>query len=281
MTGTALAIQSDQSEWTPQQVAAFEAIGLDSSVPNAEKAVFLAYCQRTGLDPWIKQVYMIGRKDKTGKIKYTIQTAIDGFRVTARRSADRAGATVGDGGTWWCGEDGQWVDVWLSPRPPSAAKVTVLRGAERFTGLALYSEYVGKNYDGKPNQMWSTMPANQLAKCAEAQALRKAFPNDLGGMYVDAEMAQADNVGGTTVVVQQGKPQRLTQRAVAARAEPVDVEPEPEPAAFDGDIDALLTRITTIEDRDELTKLWREYKDDPTIVDAITVQGKLLVAANA
>jgi hypothetical protein len=97
----------------------------------------------------------------------------------------------------WCGEDGQWRDVWLGSTPPSAAKVVVLRDGQPFSAVALWSEFVQTVKDKQtgqqvPNSMWSSMPVNQLAKCAEALALRKAFPQDLAGIYTDDEMGQAD-----------------------------------------------------------------------------------------
>jgi hypothetical protein len=58
--------------------------------------------------------------------------------------------------------------------------------AHPFTAIAKFSEY---NAGGS---MWQKMPANQLAKCAEALALRKAFPHQLSGLYTPDEMAQGD-----------------------------------------------------------------------------------------
>jgi hypothetical protein len=61
--------------------------------------------------------------------------------------------------------------------------------------VALYREYVQTDWNGNPTRMWKNMGANQIAKCAEALALRKAFPHDLAGVYTAEEMAQADNLG--------------------------------------------------------------------------------------
>jgi phage recombination protein Bet len=144
--------------------------------------------QRTGLDPFAKQIYMIGRN----VVKQTIQTGIDGFRLVARRSADRLGETLEYEDTEWCGNDGVWADVWTHGTAPAAARVVVIRNGRRFPAVALYREYVQTKSNGEPNAMWSKMPANQLAKCAEALALRKAYPQDLSGLYTDDEMGQAD-----------------------------------------------------------------------------------------
>jgi phage recombination protein Bet len=195
-----LAVQGEQTFWTQQQITVLKSLGLDQAT-ESDLGLFFHQCTRTGLDPFAKQIYMIGRKAKeNGQFvtKYTIQTGIDGYRLIARRAADRAGHKYGIEETLWCGEDGAWRDVWLGQAPPAAAKVTVSRDGDTFTAVATYREYVqlAKDYasgEMGPNSMWKKMAANQLSKCAEAAALRKAFPQDLSGVYVDAEMHQADN----------------------------------------------------------------------------------------
>lgn len=197
---SALAVQGEQTFWTNQQVIVLKSLGLDQAT-ESDLGLFFHQCTRTGLDPFAKQIYMIGRKAKeNGQFvtKYTIQTGIDGYRLIARRAADRSGHKYGIEETLWCGDDGAWRDVWLGQEPPAAAKVTVSRDGDTFTAVATYREYVqlAKDYasgEMGPNSMWKKMAANQLSKCAEAAALRKAFPQDLSGVYVDAEMHQADN----------------------------------------------------------------------------------------
>jgi len=217
--GSTLALSTEQDWWNDHQLAALRQMGLDKA-GNGDLAVFMHVSQRTGLDPFAKQIYMIGRWSKDGT-KYTIQTGIDGFRLIARRASDRLNETLEYEDTLWCGRDGQWLDVWVNPNtPPMAAKVTVLRHGKRFPAVATYSEYVQTVKSGDPNSMWARMPANQLAKCAEALALRKAFPQDLSGIYADEEMGQAD------------RPPRADREgglAAALNVEQVPNEPDPEP----------------------------------------------------
>jgi phage recombination protein Bet len=182
---TALELHSGQDFWDERQLAILGHLGMYGA-PRADLEVFLHQCQRTGLDPFAKQIYMIKRKGK-----WTIQTAIDGFRLIARRAVDQTRGTLGYKDTEWCGPDRKWVDVWLGDQPPSAARVTVLRDGEPYPAVALYSEYVQYDGDGKVNSMWKQRAAGQLAKCAEALALRKAYPQDLSGIYTEDEMAQA------------------------------------------------------------------------------------------
>lgn len=193
-TGGALAIRPDQTDWTEEQALVLRQSGIDNDVTKAELVGFLHLCQRTGLDPFSRQIYLIGRWDKKQQRKvFTPQTGIDGYRVVANRAIAKGGGTIGYEDTLWCGKDGRWRDVWLSDEPPAAAKVTVLRDGQRFPAVAGYREYVQTGRDGGPVGLWAKMPAGQLAKCASALALRMAFPHDLAGVYTAEEMAQADN----------------------------------------------------------------------------------------
>lgn len=190
-TQTGLSISEDQTWWTDRQQAALAQIGV-ADAPQADQAVFLHQCQRTGLDPFARQIYMIGRWSREGT-KYTIQTSIDGFRLIGRRAADARRETLEVADTEWCGADGVWRDVWLSDEPPAAARVAVIRNGGRFPAVALFKEYAGTKKDGSLTQMWETKGALMIAKCAEALAWRKAYPQDLSGLYTSDEMGQADN----------------------------------------------------------------------------------------
>lgn len=187
---TSLAVQPDQKQWETTQLAALRQLGL-SDAPAGDLALFLHYAQKTGLDPFSRQIYMIGRWDsRTGANRYTIQSSIDGLRIIAQRSGEYAGQTQ----PVWCGEDGVWRDVWLSSEMPRAAKVGVYRVgfAEPLYAVATITSYCPLGKDGRPTGLWSKMPDVMLAKVAEALAIRKAFPNDLSGIYTSEEMEQAD-----------------------------------------------------------------------------------------
>src|SRR5690606_20748603 len=99
---SALAVRNGQSGWTEQQLASLRQIGVEDA-EDGDLAVFLNYAQRTGLDPFARQIYMIGRWDRqAGRKKWTIQASIDGLRIVAQRSGEYAGQV----GPEWCGPDG-------------------------------------------------------------------------------------------------------------------------------------------------------------------------------
>ncbi len=164
-------------EYAPDQVQLIKRM-IAPNANNDELALFVQVCQRTGLDPFARQIYCIHRGGKMG-----IQTSIDGFRLIAERTGHYAGQL----GPFWCGEDGVWQDVWLANKPPSASRVGVLRNdfKEPCWAVANYSFYA------QSGPMWQKGGAHMLAKCAESLALRKAFPQELSGLYTGDEMDQA------------------------------------------------------------------------------------------
>lgn len=189
--------------WTPEQIQLISTT-IAPGCNGDELRLFGYACQRTGLDPFSKQIYPIKRGGKM-----TIQAGIDGLRAIAERTGELDGST-----TEWCGEDGQWQDVWLSAKPPAAAKTTLWRkGCSRpFTGVARFADY-------NPGQgLWNKMPAVMIAKCSEALALRKAFPANLSGVYSTDEMAQADAVQPVTVTPLPSGDDRIFQAGKAAIA---------------------------------------------------------------
>lgn len=224
--------------WTRDQIDLIKRT-VAKGTSDDELALFLHVCKRTGLDPLARQIYAIMRRSKEGDKwveKMVIQTGIDGLRL----QAERTGKFRGFGPPEWCGADGVWTDVWLVPdKPPSAARVTVLRLDEgqlepvAIPGIALYREYVQTNSSGQPTQRWNTGPAGQLAKCAEALALRRAFPAELAGLVAAEEMGSANTPQDAPKVAQ---PTRKSERqGKTLPAEKVDGLPTENP--WTGDLD--------------------------------------------
>lgn len=277
----ALAVSGEQDYWNPTQLATLRHMGVENAT-DGDLRVFHHVCQRTGLDPFAKQIYMISRQNSERgndgewrKVtKWTIQTGIDGFRLVARRASDRLHETLEYEDTLWCDRDGNWTDVWVRSTPPAAAKVTVLRHGKRFPAVASYAEYVQTKSNGDPNAMWKRMPSNQLAKCAEALALRKAFPHDLSGIYTDDEMGQADYVRGEVV-----ESDATTAAADRLRNIIATQTPPTEPVVSDNpERDALLEEIKTAASAagvktEDIAKDWAEAHEGQRIIEATDIGG--------
>ena len=146
-----------------------------AQLSDDEHELFIKACHRSGLDPFARQIYFIR---EAGKL--VIEATIDGMRLAAERTGNYAGQLGPD----WCGPDGRWKDVWTGTQPPHAARVGILRKefSEPIWGKCLFSEL------DQGSDFWQRMPANQLAKCAEAAGFRKAFPNQFSGLYCSEEL---------------------------------------------------------------------------------------------
>lgn len=200
---TTLPANGDVSTWTAAEKAIVEAAGLvfthtygdrqgqREPAPRPVVEKFLSLSRQSGLNPLSNQIWCIGRLSK-GVVEWAVQTGIDGFRLVADRSDKYAGQDEAE----WMTDKGEWVTAFipkLHGGQPLAARVRVYRTDwERpAVGVAEWGAYVQTKRDGTPVDMWQRQGAGQLAKCAEALALRKAFPMDLSGLYTVDEVPPA------------------------------------------------------------------------------------------
>lgn len=145
-----------------------------------EFRLFVNQAKRTGLDPFSRQIYATKIQGKM-----TVQATIDGLRLVAQRSGKYAGQTR----PTWFDKEGKEYKVWTKKEFPYACEVGVLRHdfKEPLYAMAIFDEYAAQTSKGL-GFMWKKMPALMIAKVAEALAIRRAFPNDLSGIYSQEEI---------------------------------------------------------------------------------------------
>jgi phage recombination protein Bet len=178
---------------------------------DSQLALFLQVCKSRGLDPFSRQVHWTSQG---------IIVGIDGLRAIA----DRTDRYV-PGNT----------QLEFDDKGVVAAHVTVKKlvsgSWHEITESAYMVEYAGRS------PIWNKMPRVMLSKCAEARALRRAFPADMSGLYAQEEMDQA----GVTVNVPASPPVPVAVSRPAEVRLPVKVEIEiedAEPVVVDGGVDS-------------------------------------------
>lgn len=239
----------------------------NSLYPGAQDAsikLVLSYCKAAGLDPMQKPVHIVpmkvstGEKDANGwdvkENRDVIMPGIGLYRTQAARTSQYAGVTEPEFGPaktmkytetiWEDGDNGrrQKRQVSAQVEYPEWCRVTVKRvvgdQVREFTAREYWLEnYATKsNSSEEPNAMWKRRPFGQLAKCTEAQALRKAFPefgaqataDELEGKTLDDDDRTIDMPTSPKPAVEQPK-SRSEKRAAVTQA--TDVEPTGDSAA--------------------------------------------------
>jgi len=213
-------------------------------------ALALSYCKARKLDPFKKPVHIVPVWNSAlGREVESVWPGIGELRTTAFRTGHFAGCDATAfgpdkpltfTGRVKTGKD-KWEDKTVKLTAPEWAQVTVYRivAGDRyaFPGPRVYfmAAYGRKGKSEIPNDKWEQMPSYMLEKVAEAAALRKAFPEEMGDMSTAEEME-----GRTVVDIGQGQtvetPPARPTRATVAEHQPVqDVneEGEPEPTTAD------------------------------------------------
>lgn len=176
---------------------------------GTEFDLFMEMCRRVGLDPFRKQVHcVIYNADKADKRQMVVITGIDGLRAIAARNGnyrpDEEEPTIY--------QEDELRDPARNPLGIERATVKVWKSDHTgqwhpMTGVANWEEYApfdeewiddpnrpgkrcksGKSTLDPKSNFWHRMPKLMLAKCAEANALRRGWPEDMSGLYVTEEM---------------------------------------------------------------------------------------------
>lgn len=258
MNAPALSAASDSGSLSPSQVDLIKRT-ICKDATNDELAMFVQQCTRLRLDPFARQIFAVKRYDSQSRgLVMAIQVSIDGLRLIAERTGKYEGQTPAQ----WCGQDGVWKEVWLSDQFPAAARVGVYRTGFRdaMYAIARWESYAQTKREGGVVAMWAKMSDLMLAKCAEALALRKAFPNETSGIYTDDEMAQASNEP-------KARPKVATVTGEVKTKIPTWSAAETEQAG------QIRQRLAELGRDEEAVVCWRAMKyDEPAdVIDALTV----------
>lgn len=190
---TALAVMSEQELTRVLQSSLYP-----GAAPESIKMV-LGYCRAAGLDPIQKPVHIVPMWDaKSGGMRDVVMPGVNLYRTQAMRSGECAGVSEPEFGPDVTENIGglqitfpNWCRVTVKRRLPTGEIV-------EFTAREFWKENYavkgGKEKSIAPNAMWTKRPYGQIAKCAEAQALRKAFPEFASAPTAD-EM-EGKNFGG-------------------------------------------------------------------------------------
>lgn len=161
-------------------------------VTNQEVAMFINLCKFSGLNPWLKEAHCI----KYGNEPATMVVGKEAFQKRAERNPEFDGCesgvividhNVGEieyrKGSFKLPDEviiGGWAEVWRKDKAHST-RIEVS-----------FDEYAGRRKDGSLNSQWGKKPGTMIRKVALVQALREAFPNNLGGLYTAEEQGEIE-----------------------------------------------------------------------------------------
>ena len=215
---------------------------------DASVELVLAYCRASGLDPMTKPVHIVPMSVKVGEddrgyaikeMRDVVMPGIGLYRINAARTGEYVGCSEPEFGpiktmtvptdVWGNGANGKRVKT---PGPdlvfeyPEWCRITVFRLVDGQPRAFPAKEYFLENYatagndSAVPNAMWKKRPFGQLAKCTEAQGIRKGFPEAVGSQPTADEMEGKEIIDSTATVVSQQPAKPAQQAAMPAQLPP-------------------------------------------------------------
>jgi len=262
---------SGETKLTSDDIKTLIAVGIiPKDTPPEQANLFARVCYEKNLSPFSKQIHLIARKDtRNNTTRYTHQTAIDGFRAIA----DRTGKYAGNDDYLF--DDGltEYQIISQGKKKPQTATATIYKivGGVRcsFSATARWEEYYP---GGNMGFMWDKMPFLMLGKCAESLALRKAFPENLSGIYSNDEMMQADAEVTIAEPIENRKKPILKKQNIG--------KVKPEVAEVVDPIDEEIQNAKTVN---ELTDIWAKLTEEqrPIYLDKLSTRKSIIKANGA
>lgn len=169
-----------------------------------ELQLFIQTCNKTGLDPFMRQIFSVKRWDSSEKREVmTIQTGIDGYRLIADRTGRYA---PGQNPEFGYDKQGnlRFAKSYVKKKTPDGTWHEV-------SAIAFWDEYVQKTKQGEATHFWKSKGHIMLSKCAEMLALRRAFPAELSGLHVQAEEIPHEAFNKQAEEQKKAIPDKLTQ----------------------------------------------------------------------
>ncbi|SMB89138.1 phage recombination protein Bet [Deinococcus hopiensis] len=245
------------SDYNREQIALIRNM-LAPETNDQEFQLYMEVARALGLSPLQRQIHAVMRWDAASKRKkMVIQTGIDGYRLIAARTGAHVGTTDAVYGP--TNKDGY----------PAWAQVTVKKLVHghiaEYPATAFWDEYVQTTKENKPNSMWASRPKGQLSKCAEALALRKAFPAELSGVYTDTEMEQADSPAPAAAApAPQTRRADITREVAEQAGVPAKTLPDPHQEealkAWASKIGDLAARVRKVSPADDVQHILETYE---------------------
>lgn len=191
----------DRADWRALTDAIFPSAKTVDAVVLA-----LSYCKARKLDPFKRVVHIVPVwSAEKGAYVETVWPGIAEHRTTAFRTKQWAGSDEAKYGpeverafTGQVKEKGAWVDLTITLKFPTWCQLTVYRMIEgqrvQVPGPRVYfvETYSRRGRSDLPNERWQRAPYQMIEKCAEAAALRRAFPEELGEDHTAEEADSAE-----------------------------------------------------------------------------------------
>ncbi|MDY7228873.1 phage recombination protein Bet [Hyalangium rubrum] len=220
-----------QSAWSRERVDLIKRTICPKGIGEDEFALFIEQCKRSGLDPLLKEAFCVGRRQNTGSrerpnwtTRYEFQPSEAGMLARAERFPDFKGIQA----SAVYAEDEIIVDQGkgevVHRFNPAKRKGALVGAWARVVREGKLPVVVWLDFSGYVQQtpLWAKIPTTMIEKCARVAALRKAYPEAFGGLYVREEMP-------------------------AEEYEPSSVAEEPAPSTGSGTYEVLGARVGPVK----------------------------------